>query len=544
MKPHQEEFLRKAREYAASQEGGECLATEYKTAKTKTLWDCKKGHPIFEADFQIVSRGSWCVLCARERNAKKATLSDGLERAHAHAAKEGGYCLSTEYKTAKTKLKWKCKRNHEWESNFDHAVTRDRWCQQCFYEDSYEQGFAEKAKEYAKSKEHNGSVILPEDKKVNTATKLTWQCFNPKHPNHTSWQATYRNVVEKGGWCPYCAGKFTQEEYLQMAKDYAISKKWRCISKEYIDQRSQLMWKCEEHGEWLESYNSLIDKNGGCRKCRNKLNPEEYLEKAKEYAISKGGKCLSTEYITQNKKLTWKCNNHGSWESDYGNVVSNKRWCPTCFREEQQKICLERANKYASDREGKCLTSIFNNIEDIFEWQCRDDSHPTWKSKYRIILGNKTWCPVCGIYYQKENQTRKLLEYLLGFSLDKAKPEWNINPETGNLLEFDGYSESKNLAFEYQGRHHYQDNVFKNANQSLATIQFKDKVKAKHCFDRGITLLIIDGRKKRDTSKRMVKFLQEILDSHNLTYREDVDLEEVEKIFNSARLDKCDNSKK
>jgi hypothetical protein len=99
------------------------------------------------------------------------------------------------------------------------------------------------------------------------------------------------------------------------------------------------------------------------------------------------------------------------------------------------------------------------------------------------------------------------------------------------------------VAFEYQGRQHYQDNVFTNQNQSLETIQFKDKIKAQHCLDRGITLIIIDGRTKRDTSKRMVSFLQELLDSYNLVYKKDIDLDEVEKIFNSARIEKCDNSK-
>lgn len=537
MKPTKEEFLQRAKDYAISR-GGECLSTEYVSAKTKTQWKCgNEDHPIFETSFQIVSSQTWCTLCAIEINAKKATFSDGLDRAKAHAAKNGGECLSTEYKNARTNLQWKCKNDHIWESNLDHAVGRDRWCQQCAYDKALEKKFDVLAEEYALAK--GGYAIVPIDRKVKTATNIIWKCDNE---NHKEWQATYRNVVEQKGWCPYCAGKFSPEEYLEKAKDYAISKNWICESNIYLKQSSLLLWNCSQHGKWQESYRNVVDRQGGCRQCREKLSPEEYLAKAKEYAILNGGKCISDKYTVQNNNLIWECSKHGKWESDYGNIVLCNRWCPTCFKENRNNEMLQKAIQYAKDLQGECLTTILNSAKDIFEWKCNNISHPAWKSKYNTVLGNKSWCPECGIYYHKENQCRKLLEYLLGFSLEKARPKWNINPRTNNLLELDGYNIDNKIAFEYQGRHHYQDNVFKNANQTLEVIQFKDSIKAQHCREQGITLIIIDGRKKRDTAKRMIKFLQELLHSYNLDYKTDIDLDEVEKIYNAARIEKCDNS--
>ena len=34
------------------------------------------------------------------------------------AAERNGFCISHFYKNTKTKMEWKCKRNHEWEDNF------------------------------------------------------------------------------------------------------------------------------------------------------------------------------------------------------------------------------------------------------------------------------------------------------------------------------------------------------------------------------------------------------------------------------------------
>lgn len=535
-----EELLQRAKEYAISRDG-ECLATEYISAKTKDKWKCENlNHPIFETDFQCITRGNWCSLCAIEKNAKKNMLSNGLDKAIEHAKKYEGECLSTEYKNARTNLQWKCKAGHTWESNFDHAVTRDRWCQQCFYDeaiipDAYNQI-------QKRLKKENGTAVISENDKIKAHTKIEWSCENE---NDKPWIAEFRNVITDGGWCPYCAGKFSTDEYLELAKNHALSKEGgECLSTEYIDQKTNLIWNCKEHGSWEDSYRNVVSRDLWCKKCRNIHTPEEYLEFAKQYAISQGGECLSDKYLIQADNLTWNCKKHGIWKSSYTNIVTHNRWCPTCFKEGKQKECLNNAYNYAQKMGGQCLTKQFNNSNDIFEWKCHDDTHPKWQAKYNTVMGNKSWCPECGIYYQKENQVRKLLEYLLGFNLNKAKPSWNINPKTGYLLELDGYNEVKKIAFEYQGRHHYENNVFTNANQTLEEVQYKDKIKAEHCKNKEIQLLIIDGRKKLETSKRMLKFLQNLLDENEMTYKKNIDYNEVESIYNEARVKGWDSKNK
>lgn len=55
----------------------------------------------------------------------------------------------------------------------------------------------------------------------------------------------------------------------------------------------------------------------------NKLQKKQ-LNRAREHAISKGGNCLSNEYIAGHEKLSWACSNGHIWEASFSNVVKTK----------------------------------------------------------------------------------------------------------------------------------------------------------------------------------------------------------------------------
>lgn len=59
------------------------------------------------------------------------------------------------------------------------------------------------------------------------------------------------------------------------------------------------------------------------------------LEKAKIYAISNNGQCLSNEYINFYAPLVWQCDklNHTNWIASYCSIVSKNSWCPECIKE-------------------------------------------------------------------------------------------------------------------------------------------------------------------------------------------------------------------
>ena len=119
----------------AKTRGGDCLSTIYLGGKTKLEWVCKEGH-TWQAVPDRFSRGTWCPVCANVKRIVKQRLGsllspdDWLEVLRRHARSEGGELLSSIYTNAKTRLRWRCKFNHEWLA-MPSWVRQGTWCPYC-----------------------------------------------------------------------------------------------------------------------------------------------------------------------------------------------------------------------------------------------------------------------------------------------------------------------------------------------------------------------------------------------------------------------------
>lgn len=106
----------------AGRKNGKCLSTKYVNAHTNLLWECKKKHTWY-AKPNSISIGSWCSQCA----GTKSYTIDAMKKL---AIKKEGKCLSKEYGGVYSKLKWKCKRGHIWDTNA-RQIIRGCWCGKC-----------------------------------------------------------------------------------------------------------------------------------------------------------------------------------------------------------------------------------------------------------------------------------------------------------------------------------------------------------------------------------------------------------------------------
>lgn len=92
----------------------------------------------------------------------------------------------------------------------------------------------------------------------------------------------------------------------------------------------------------------------------------------------------------------------------------------------------------------------------------------------------------------KESQCRLIFEKLFGEKFPTKRPDFLRNPETGKNLELDGYNESLQLAFEYDGEHHMIfPNTFHKTKYDFDKQQERDKFKREVCKNRDITLITI-----------------------------------------------------
>jgi len=289
----------------ALSKGGRCLSTHYLGSSTKLRWQCDKGH-IWEATPSKIKSGNWCAICVLDK--KRLTI----EEMHDIANSRGGKCLSTEYINSGDKLEWQCDKGHTWKAT-PNSVKRGNWCIFCT-------GLArltiEEMQDIATSKV--GKCLSTEY--INIGTKLKWQCSKGHE-----WYMAPGNVKNQGQWCPHCAHcvKLTIEEM----HDIAASRGGKCLSTVYINSGTKLKWQCDKGHEW-EAIVRDVKTGHWCPYCAG--HARLTVEEMQSIAIKRGGKCLSKEYVNSITKLMWQCDKGHEWEATPG-AVKRGTWCPACY---------------------------------------------------------------------------------------------------------------------------------------------------------------------------------------------------------------------
>lgn len=59
------------------------------------------------------------------------------------------------------------------------------------------------------------------------------------------------------------------------------------------------------------------------------------LEEMQEIAAKRGGRCLSTEYVNSSTPLMWECAHGHQWKATPDNVMSKSSWCRFCSQKER-----------------------------------------------------------------------------------------------------------------------------------------------------------------------------------------------------------------
>jgi queuine/archaeosine tRNA-ribosyltransferase len=190
--------------------------------------------------------------------------------------------------------------------------------------------------------------------------------------------------VKQGSWCPVCAG--TQKGTIEQMQKIAQERGGRCLSKNYADSHTKLMWQCREGHQWeIEPIN--IKRGSWCPVCGGKQ--KRTIEEMEEMAKERGGRCLSKEYTGIFGRLTWQCKEGHQWKA-LANRVKQGTWCPTCAG--TRKGTLEEMQKIAKERGGNCLSKEYLNSYSKLTWQC-SEGHK-WEAVPNSIKKGH-WCRVC-----------------------------------------------------------------------------------------------------------------------------------------------------
>ena len=458
----------------------------------------------------------------KPENTPEARLANLQKRAE----DAGGSLLSTEYLGSTAFYVWKCAEGHIWEAT-PTGQGKTRWCPKC--------GFATRARKKTQTTEEvnlrlsvRGVKLAGEyDPKIKIQKCICLVCNKPTTASFTK--------IPKGYGCKACLRK-VQPTYRRKKTDDILSEleKYQVtLLEDYVGVSKSLRFRCnvcktdfttkidnlrrskkhsckespEEETLRLEKYFSdlnftliarpvaadkpcsIICNQCGVKtkillsafrkmklKCRN-CSDLAKLEDIRKMAESKGGELLSTKYLGIKSKYKFKCAEGHIWSA-----LPIGTWCGKC---KGQGKGIEDIRAMATKRGGQLLSEVFIGVDKKYDFKC-SVGH-SFTMTFSKMQGGQ-WCSICSKGSKSEELVRVVMEQIFGVEFKRVRPSWLKN-DRNVPMELDGYSQDLKIAFEYQGRQHYETMAFL-VDQDLKRIQKNDKLKAKVCKERGVSLFI------------------------------------------------------
>jgi hypothetical protein len=309
-------------------------------------------------------------------------------------------------------------------------------------------------------------------------------------------------------------------------RELAKAKGGKCLSTEYVNGRTKLIWECAEGHTWEtcpENVKGTKNRKGSwCLECSG--NKRLTIEEMHKLAAERGGKCLSDKYVNSATKLKWECRDGHVWEATQYSIRAGG-WCAECAG--KKKLTIELMHQIAAERGGKCLSKDYTNIWTPLEWECSEGHR--WKQTPHQIRNKKSWCRLCmkNIYFYEE-LCRTTFEQLFNIDFPKSRPKWLKNPRNQSL-ELDGYSESLGIAFEYNGEQHYLQDAYHNRGRDLSNQKARDSLKKELCETNNVHLFIISYKDDLTQLPQLIENRSKALDldTANIDFAKDIDFNKV-----------------
>jgi len=195
------------------------------------------------------------------------------------------------------------------------------------------------------------------------------------------WEAIYNNIY-RGKWCPRCRGFYRTIDDMEAL---AAKRGGHCLSTTFVRMGDNLRWQCAKGHEW-EAVPTSVWGGTWCPVCAGRARLS--ITYAKQMARKRGGVCLSSSYLNSQTKLRWKCAKRHRWEAVASSVRAGS-WCPFCVgRGKTLKDMWRLANLHG----GSCLSRSFAGMVRKLQWRCAKGH--VWRAVPKSIQRG-TWCPTC-----------------------------------------------------------------------------------------------------------------------------------------------------
>ena len=223
-----------------------------------------------------------------------------------------------------------------------------------------------------------------------------------------------------------------------------------------------MLWECKEKHQWGIPFNNILNDNNWCHYCSPSL--KKTLEFCQNLALQKGGKCLSTEYINSITPMLWECDVKHQWETNSDSIFHMDSWCPYCSNNahkttEQfiQEANIIKNNTYDYSEFKYINAHIPGNIICHKKYKDGEEHELFWQSPSNHLCGKG--CPECTNNISKISQ---LWLDQLQIPNDKEHREVRVIP--GRRIRVDGFDPILKIAYEFYGDSWHGNLVIYNPN--------------------------------------------------------------------------------
>lgn len=348
----------------AQARGGLCLSREYLGNKKLLQWQCAQGHQWNAAPSSIKCAESWCPKCGYESSAD--IRKKDIQIMYDVAKNRGGECLSSIHKSVNAKLRWCCAHNHEW-SAAPVKILRGSWCPICsshlgericreFLEQIFQHPFPKARPKWLTNSEGNRAELDGYCPELSLAFE-----------HHGQYHYQIDNLYSKNE--AELAKRKKEDQYKEKVclehgiKTIVIPEIFTLTPIEKVVDIIESQCLQKEIDLPLNLRSIIVD----LKKAYSNDHSKTLLEELKQIAREYGGKCLSTNYERSSAKMKWECIKGHIWEATPG-AIRRGSWCLKCSGHE--RLSLQEMKLIAQSKGGKCLSEEYVNAHVKLKWEC------------------------------------------------------------------------------------------------------------------------------------------------------------------------------
>ena len=314
------------------------ITGEIKTTNDKVLCITKEGYKVFALPSGIIRRNDKPSIFSKYNPYTIDNIKHYLELENSSLA-----LLSTEYKGASNKLKWKCECGEIFETTWDIVIGGKRYCNFCAKSKRYD-GLRDYFTEINDKCDKNNYTLLT---KNITRSNQKFKYICNKHKDKGILTSTYDDFIRINKECRYCAHEKTgiklrkadNEKFKSLVESKGFIYKGYDYDNKGKYKKVNIHYLCPNHidkGIQKIKYDNLLRSNGKCKYCIGRERTKEDLQ-SELYEMNIDVSILEyIDYASPIKVLCNKCTH--IWDTKGVNLTQG-HGCPNCPSSNFEKLC-------------------------------------------------------------------------------------------------------------------------------------------------------------------------------------------------------------